>query len=391
MLFLKHYLWLFAIGLHTILLAQADQTETPQLEMGGALRFNYNLSTWKPGQVTRGGDFGFDVFRVNTRAQYKGVKLNADYRLYSQAFGGGMLKQGWVGYDFSAEDNLQIGLTQVPFGITQYNSNSWFFGLNYYLGMEDDHDMGVKFSHHGSQWEYALAFFKNAEELRFGSLSDVSDNRYSYDVASIDLDGDGKLDLRNKEVNQFNAKVNYRIDGAVYSQKIGLSAQVGGLYNLDTQRMGHHYALAVHYELNVGGFGIKAQWTDYAYHAQNKADEPTNIMAMTAYGAPYLVASQGAIYTLGVAYKVEVDWGPISSMLWYNDVGYLDKADAHFSPTLMNVTGVCLTAGQVYTYIDWGMGKNQPWIGSEWTKALAQGVDNAPWEARFNINIGYYF
>jgi hypothetical protein len=55
--------------------------------------------------------------------------------------------------------------------------------------------MGVKFTHTDKKWNYSLAFFKNAEELRFGNNSDVSNSRYSYDVASIDLDGDGVLDL----------------------------------------------------------------------------------------------------------------------------------------------------------------------------------------------------
>ena len=116
--------------------------EKPEVQIGGALRFNYNLSTWKEGQKIRGGDFGYDMFRINSIASYKGVKLNAEYRLYSESFGGGMLKQGWVEYDFSENKNLQIGLTQVPFGITQYNSNNWFFNMTYYLGLEDDHDMG---------------------------------------------------------------------------------------------------------------------------------------------------------------------------------------------------------------------------------------------------------
>jgi hypothetical protein len=39
-----------------------------------------------------------DVFRINAKAKYKGIKLNAEYRLYSEGFGGGMLKQGWL-YD----------------------------------------------------------------------------------------------------------------------------------------------------------------------------------------------------------------------------------------------------------------------------------------------------
>jgi hypothetical protein len=54
--------------------------KTNELEIGGAVRFNYNLSSWKEGQKKRGGDFGYDVFRINAKAKYK-VKLNAEYRL----------------------------------------------------------------------------------------------------------------------------------------------------------------------------------------------------------------------------------------------------------------------------------------------------------------------
>jgi hypothetical protein len=42
----------------------------------------------------------------------------------SEGFGGGMLKQGWLAYD--SKNEIQVGLTQVPFGITTYNSHNWF-------------------------------------------------------------------------------------------------------------------------------------------------------------------------------------------------------------------------------------------------------------------------
>src|SRR5699024_3039925 len=100
----------------------------------------------------------------------------------------------------------KIGLTQVPFGITEYDSHNWFFGLNYYLGLEDDHDMGIKFTHEDQRFKYVIAFFKNGEDLQLGSFTDASNTRYSYDVGSIDLNGDGELEYRNKEVNQINAK-----------------------------------------------------------------------------------------------------------------------------------------------------------------------------------------
>lgn len=360
--------------------------DKPELHVGGALRFNYNLSSWKEGQKTRGGDFGYDVFRVNAKASYKGVKLNAEYRLYSTGFGGGMLKQGWVGYDFSPENNLQIGLTQVPFGITQYNSHNWFFGLNYYVGLEDDHDMGIKYTHNDENWLLALAFFKNAEELNFGSNSDVSDSRYSYDVSSS---ADGLY--RNKEVNTFNFKLARKIAGSNSNHMIGVSAEYGGIYNLDTEKTGNHYALAVHYELNAGNFNLKVQATKFDYNTKNPEGQSNDVIAMTAYGYPYMVAAEATTYTIGPAYSVPVKWGPISNLQFYNDFGYMDKANDEFEDSFMNITGVLVTAGNVYTYVDLAQGKDHPWIGPVWTDALSTGTPDAEWETRFNINIGYYF
>jgi len=360
--------------------------DKPELKIGGALRYNYNLSSWKDGQKERGGDFGFDVFRINAKAKYKGIKLNAEYRLYSEGFGGGMLKQGWLGYDFSPENNLQIGLTQVPFGITQYNSHNWFFSINYYVGLEDDHDMGIKYTHNSEKWEYALAFFKNAEEMRFGSDSDISDSRYSYDVGSS---SDGTN--RNKEVNQFNAKIIRKFSNGSVNHKIGASAQYGGIYNIDTKNTGNQYSIAAHYELTAGKFDLKAQISKYKYNTENPTDQDNDVIAMTAYGYPYMVASEATTYTFGAAYSVPVEWGPISNLQFYNDFGLIAKSVDSFEDSLMNVTGVLVSAGNVYTYIDFAAGKNQPWLGSEWTDALAKGTAGIDWEMRFNINIGYYF
>ncbi len=363
--------------------------ERPEVHIGGALRFNYNYSSWKEGQKERGGDFGYDLFRINAKAKYGQLSLNAEYRLYSDYFGGGMLKQGWVAYDFNENNNLQIGLTQVPFGLTTYNSNNWFFSINYYVGLEDDHDMGIKYTHIKNNWEMNLAFFKNAEELMFESGSDINPNRYSYDISSITEDGNSIY--RNKEVNQLNYKIAYNIGEGNHTQQIGASAEYGGLYNLDTEKTGNHYALAGHYRLNANKLGIKAAVSYYKYNPKHPDGQDDKLVAMAAYGAPYLVAAEGISYTLGVSYTVPVDWNPISSLVFYNDFGMIDKTEKSFEDSFMNVTGVMITSGQVYTYIDHAMGKNQPWIGPDWTDALGAGNPDAEWETRFNINIGYYF
>lgn len=71
-----------------------------------------------------------------------------------------MLKYGWIGYQFNPQNRIEVGLTRVPFGIQPSGAHNFFFQIAYYVGLEDDSDMGVKFVHTGEHWEYALAFSK---------------------------------------------------------------------------------------------------------------------------------------------------------------------------------------------------------------------------------------
>lgn len=369
------FMMLFAFLSSELFYAQED----PELKIGGALRFNYNLSSWKEGQKDRGGDFGYDMFRVNVNGSYQGIYVDAEYRLYSRSFGGGFLKQGWLGYRFNEKEEIQVGLTQVPFGIQQYNSHNWFFNLTYYFGLEDDHDMGVKYIHIDDKFEYNLAFFKNAEELRFGGTSEVSPDRYSYDVVG-----------RNKEVNQFNGKLIYKFGDSI-KNRLGTSVQYGGLYNLDTEKTGTHYGLALHYEMFYKNWNLKLQAMHIDHDPENLPGESREIIKMGAYGFPYEVASDFNIYTIAVSKSIPVELGPISNIQFYNDFGYQDKKVDSFEDSFMNVTGMLITAGQVYTYVDYAAGYNQSWLGGNFVDDFSTGNPDAKWEARFNINIGYYF
>jgi len=353
--------------------------EDPEVKIGGALRFNYNLSSWKEGQKDRGGDFGYDMFRVNVNGSYQGIYVDAEYRLYSRSFGGGFLKQGWLGYRFNEKEEIQVGLAQVPFGIQQYNSHNWFFNLTYYFGLEDDHDMGVKYVHIDDKFEYNLAFFKNAEELRFGGTSEVSPDRYSYDVVG-----------RNKEVNQFNGKLIYKFGDSI-KNRLGTSVQYGGLYNLDTEKTGTHYGLALHYEMFYKNWNVKLQAMNIDHDPENLPGESREIIKMGAYGFPYEVASDFNIYTIAISKSIPIELGPISNIQFYNDFGYQDKKVDSFEDSFMNVTGMLITAGQVYTYVDYAAGYNQSWLGGNFVDDFSTGNPDAKWEARFNINIGYYF
>ncbi|MDT0687238.1 hypothetical protein [Autumnicola psychrophila] len=373
-----HRLFLF-LFLGSFSHSSIQAQESPEVDIGGALRFNYNLSSWKPEQKNRGGDFGYDMFRINAVAAYKGIYVNAEFRHYSEAFGGGMLKQGWFGYKFDEFRELQVGLTQVPFGIQQYNSHNWFFNLGYYMGLEDDHDMGVKYQHFGENFEYQIAYFKNAEELRFGDASPVSYSRYSYDVAG-----------NNKEVHQGNIKLLYNWGDSLRSG-LGASAQYGGLYNIITKKTGNHYAFAVHYEADYKLWNLKTEVMLVSHNPKNEPDSSEEVIIMAAYGAPYEVAADFNLYTAAIARNVPVNWGPVSNLQFYNDFGYMQKKESSFEDSFMNVTGILVTAGNLYTYIDYAAGYNHSWLGGNFVDDFAAGNPDAKWEARFNINFGYYF
>lgn len=352
--------------------------EKPSFHLNGALRFNYNLSDWSRGQRKRGGDFSYDVFFLHPTASYKKFLLDADVRFYSTASGGFMIKYGWIGYRFNARNHLEIGLTKVPFGIQPFYDQSFFFQIAYYIGLQEDADIGIKFVHQGPRWEYALAFFKNADELLWGAKNKTSDDRYGYDVAG-----------QNKETNQVNVQLIYKF-GEIFKQKAGFSAELGQLYNLATRNNGSHFAFAAHYELHWKAFQMKALIGTYAMYPKNIAGESRDLVTMTAYGAPYVVAAKANIYTLsfGHTFHIKTKW--LQTIQFYHDFGLLQKWKKLFRNSNQNITGCLFMMGAVCTSVDYAMGKHHAWLGPDWD-AFGPGWGSNSWHARFNINVGYYF
>lgn len=361
-----------------VVITQAQERELPKFRLGGALRFNYNFCDWKPGHRDRGGDFGFDVLYFKLSGSYRNILLSADYRFYSKDFGGPMLKYGWIGYQFNDRNQIQLGLTGVPFGIQPIASHNFFLQIAYYIGLEDDSDMGIKYLYQGDHWDFTFAFFKNADELLFGSDNETTDDRYGYDVAG-----------RNKEINQFNGQAFYKF-GESTRQRLGGSAEFGQLYNLDTRDNGTHYALALHYELATERISLKAQLTTYAMYPKNADGEDDKVLSMTAYGAPYLVAAKANVYMLGAGYTIPVNRKFLKKVQVYNDFGWLDKRNNDYKDSFQNVTGCMLDGGPVCIYVDYALGKNHGWLGPDFN-GFGPGGESDSWHARFNVNVGYYF
>jgi len=153
----------------------------------------------------------------------------------------------------------------------------------------------------------------------------------------------------------------------------------------------------VHMRGDYNRVGVKLQAMSFGADIPQQVLVPgseiggNDIITMGAYGAPYNVAYGGQIYTASINYQLPVDWGPVSRLVFYDNYSYYDKSNENYADTQMNVLGMMVTAGSVYTYIDYASGLNHPWLSANYADGLAEGLADAEWQSRFNINIGYYF
>lgn len=370
---------------------EPDQPDQPEVRVGGALRFNAFYKSWDEANKDTKGDFDFDTFRLNVDASHKDITASVEYRFYS---GYHMLHHGYFGYEFDNEVAIHVGVSRNPFGLLPYASHNWFFNITYYLGMEDDYDLGVKAIIPLGDFDLQLAFYKSDEGHYTGDSIDSA--RYSYDIVQSDESELGYVGVTeprtNEEVNQFNGRLAYtHAHSKSASTEFGISGEWGGIYNKTTEQTGDRWAAALHMNGTYGRYNLMLQAVQYDFSPKNPAGQDDRFIVMGAYDAPYKVATDASIFLANLAYKLPVEWGPVESLMFYNNYSYLLKGESGFSDSQQNVLGTLVTAGSLFTYIDFAFGRNQPWIGPDYGRALAEGNVVDDWELRFNINIGYYF
>lgn len=389
------------VGYGSLLFAQSEDEES-SLHVGGAVRYNILLQDYESEIDGNSGQFTFDTWRLNvTYDNPDGIGLNFEYRFYP-TFGTHFIKQGWLEYDVSETTQAQLGVTQVPFGNIQYNSNNWWFSLPYYVGLEDDHDMGLKFTRTTDNWQWDAAYFFQPEpEGPPAAFGTGGSGRYSYDV----IPGE---DASLTERNQFNIRGAYQLENG----EVGASAQFGQLYNTSNNETNGKYALAAHADFTFGNFGVMPQVLYYGMDAANDDGDDLSTVFMGAYAIPYEVSTEAMIATLGLSYSYDVDFGPVTNLTFYNDFSYMQNSvgegetllasdetltlDDNFQSTIQNITGFLLTAGPVFTYFDIAQGVNQPWLTDSFGTGVGPGHEDlglgeSEYNIRYNINIGFYF
>ncbi|MGY6588748.1 MAG: hypothetical protein ACXIUB_10750 [Wenzhouxiangella sp.] len=364
------------VELESRLAAIEDADDGDGINVGGAVRLNYGWQDYSPQNKDRLGDFELELFRINFSGSIGNVLLDAEWRRYNDFQA---IHHAWIGYDFSDELQMQLGISRVPFGILPYTSHSFWFTGAYYMGYEDDYDTGIQFIHRPSDdWTLHYAFFKNPEYA-----NDSRADRYSFDLVT-------EGDQANTETNQFNFRLERHLTLAGDSRMdLGMSLQAGQIYNRITERNGQRWAAAAHMDYYNGPWNLRLQAMRYEYDPENPEGVSTDFVQKAGFGFPFLMASEANVYSYSVSRAFDVDWGPISNVRCYNEGTWLDPQVSNSSESIQSVTGCSVAAGGVFTYFDWIAGKNMWFAGGD---GIGLDGDSAGrWRSRLNINIGYYF
>ncbi len=406
-MFLKQKLLFITLLFSSCMVFSQEEEKKDGFEFGGAMRFNLLSTNYENPANKLNTQFTWDTWRLNVDGSVSGIDLSFEYRFYP-TFGSHFIQHGFLGYAFSDNLYMELGVTQVPFGITSYASHSWWFQGPYYVGLEDDYDMGINFDITPTdKLEINLSYFRQAEPEgpKFGgdvTFGNAGSGRYSYDIVpgtGAYVADNGKIISASaslRELDQFNARVAFDI---VEGWQVGASAQVGGIYNSVLEESEIGTAFAGHVVGNFGKLNLKAEYIRYNYKAKSDDGQELDVLQMGAYGYEYFggegytggVATQANMYVVGLAYTIPVDFGPVTSVQPYFDYTMIDKINKEFYDTQHLIPGFLISAGAVYTYVDYAMGKNQPWLTSSFGKGLGSGVKDPDWNRRLNINIGYYF
>lgn len=336
----------------------------PDIDLGGAVRFNYGWLDYGPTSRLQ-----LELLRADLDAAAGPLFFSAQYRWYD---GFDAIHHVYAGWNIDESTQLKAGVQQVPFGLLPTVSQSFWFGSGYYLGIEDDYDPGVTVTRdHGShQW---TAGWFSGDEYGNGTRSD----RYSFDVADT-----AARPYRERQ----RVHVRYEHTGAFAEGelRLGASGFSGRVQNTQTRRHSGHHAAAVHAQWKRDGWTTQLQWARYRYSV------PGGRIAMSAFLAPFEIAAEADVPSANLAYS-------FGQQRWLDDVTCYNNLSmtrpVHRSEGVrdswQNVTGCSLQKGIMLTYVDWIAGRNMWFAGGDGI-AIDEGGPSR-WHSRFNLNIGFYF
>ena len=142
-----------------------DELQYGNFTLHGSISFLYKFKDYGESD-TRTGDVDYERSWLEIAYEddkWSGKVQYAFYRYEDYATWITFIKKAWLRYEFDENHALQGGITRVPFGITPFASLSWWESPAYYLGLEDDYDLGLVYTLKNENWAFDLGYFPRDE------------------------------------------------------------------------------------------------------------------------------------------------------------------------------------------------------------------------------------
>lgn len=359
---------------------------------GGAIRARYDYRSYVEPTVSR---VSLDVVRVKANYDSSSLFAAGQYRFYGGSYPYDYTSQlgrinfpefAYVGFKFSPEHRITAGINQVPFGLLPYASSTFYETMANVVGLEDVQNLGVKYQYKSGPVDLQLGFYPTDGGNWAGTSRDS--NRYSTNVVKADSYVTGGSD--NEERNQWVARAAYTFTHSESSSsEVGVSVMHSTLRNLNTHENGDRDAYAVHYLGKFGRFAVMGEVARQDMDPRNPVGVGKSTVTFGAYDGSFNVASKGTVYSLDTSYDLDWKWRFISDVKPYINYSVFTKDKDGFKDSQRLLAGVQFTAGPIYIYTEYRLGRNDPYTGDFTQGAGAGGEDK--WKRSLYMNFGYYF
>ncbi len=352
--------------------------------IGGALWLRSALQGWEERSSANRRGVYFDQFRLGVSGEHgfadqAKLKFSTQVRWWSYQFA---LHHMWIAVEINENHELRYGISQVPFGALPSVSSSFWFSLNYYHGLEGDHDAGGQYIFTKSGTQLHLGYFRNEEYN-----DPTATNRWAPDLI---IDGD----QQNFERHQGNIRLAHTFgEGTKNSTEIGISGQFGGILNEVNNGRGTRWASAIHLVGNYGNWNFNLQGTRYEFNPENPEGVDDRLVLMGFFSDRRLVAAKATTFVGNVRYYWNVDWWLFEKITTYIEYSHVFKDEKDFHDSRLFNPGVVLQAGPFYIWTDLMLAQNSWWFNDSFADS-GPGPGSAnpdDWQLRTNLSVQWYF
>ena len=379
---------LLAFSAYTHAAIELGDASSPQgqLGIGGAIRAKYQYKDFTGDSNDSKLEFADAKLVMDYTSPHWLARI--DYRCYQnqQLCDLSTLVDAWVGYKIDEQQQMIAGVNTIPFGMAQYWGNTYYEGLMYTVGLEDTHNLGIKYQYQSPQNELQLGFYPSDAGNYTGDSVDSS--RFHANMVKAD---DLSSGTNTQEKNMLIGRVAHTFGPA--NRKDGLKTQLGASYlyssveNKRTRLDGTRQAWTLFADSFWQRWNLKLAGGQQ--YLRNKDNLFGNYTTFGAFDFPYNIANRGDFYSAEINYNWPASYGKLTDIKPYLNYATYHKKATGFQDSTRIISGL------MFNYDSWGiqaeyiLSKNDPMVGGT-LDSLAQG-DGKGWNRLLYISLGYYF